>query len=331
MEYRTLGKTDIKVSRICLGCWTFGGDRFWGPQEDFESIRTVHAAIDAGINFFDTAESYGEGRSEEVLGKALSGLREKVIIGTKVSPQHLSRKELIKSCEGSLRRLRTDYIDVYHIHFANPQIPIEETLSCMEYLKKQGKIRVIGVSNFGKKDLQGLLKYGRAEVNQLPYNLLWRAIEYEIIPVCTENDISITCYSPLAQGLLTGKFRSPDEVPDGRARTRHFSGKRPLARHGEEGAEEETFSTIDEIRKISEKEGISMSHLALCWLLSKKEVASVIVGARNPDQIRENAESIKIKLSQDLIEKIEGVTEKLKQKLGSNADMWESQTKSRIR
>ena len=330
MEYQNLGKTDIKVSRICLGCWTFGGDRFWGPQEDSESIRTVHAALDAGINFFDTAEVYSEGRSEEILGKALSGLRDKVIIGTKVSPQHLSRKELIKSCEQSLRRLKTDYIDVYHIHFANPHIPVDETLSCMEDLKKQGKIRVIGVSNFGRRDLQEVLKYGRVEVNQLPYNLLWRAIEYEIIPVCIENNISITCYSPLAQGLLTGKFHSPDEVPDGRARTRHFSGERPLARHGEKGAEDETFSTIEEIRKISEQTNIPMIYLALGWLLSKKEVSCVIVGARNPDQLHQNIKAIDVKLSPDIVDRLTNITEKLKQKLGPNADMWESQLKSRI-
>jgi len=330
MKYQKLGKTDIRVSRICLGCWAFAGDKAWGPQKDSDSVRTVHAAIEMGINFFDIAEIYGNGHSEEILGKALSGRREDVVIGTKVNPEHLSRPKLMRACEASLYRLRTDYIDLYHIHFANPEVSIIETLETLEKLQDEGKIRAIGVSNFGRQDLQELLTYGRVEVNQLPYSLLWRAIEYEILPICIQNDIAITCYSPLAQGLLTGKFHSPEEVPQGRARTRHFSGQRPLARHGEEGAESETFSTVEAIRSLSKQTSIPMAKMTLGWLLTRKSVTSVIVGARNPSQIRQNAQAADLELSPDVVSKLTNITEKLKKKLGSSADMYESQPKSRI-
>ena len=327
MQYQKLRKTDIIVSRVCMGCWAIGGAKVWGPQEDSDSIRAIHTAIDEGINFFDTAEVYAEGRSEEVLGRAVCKRREDVVIATKVSSRHLSQEDLIMACEGSLRRLKTDYIDLYYIHYPNPNIPISETLEALRKLKQEGKIRAIAVSNFGKQDLQELLTFGRVEVNQLPYSLLWRAIEYEIAPFCMENDVEITCYSPLAQGLLTGKFSSPEEVPEGRARTRHFSGQRPLARHGEEGAEAATFVTVKAIRDLSESVSVPMTDLALGWLLTREGVLSVIAGARNPEQARQNARAGDTKLSSDIITELTDITEDLKQKLGSNPDMYQSESR----
>lgn len=329
MKYQQLGKTQMNVSKICMGCWAIVGDKAWGPQKESDSIRALHTAVDVGINFFDTAELYGDGYSEEILGKAFSRQREEVIIASKVNPEHLSREKVIKSCEDSLRRLKTDYIDIYHIHFPNYEVPISETLEALEKLQNEGKIRVIGVSNFGGKDLQELLTYGRVEVDQLPYNLLWRAIEYEILPFCIQNDIGITCYSPLSQGLLTGKFCSPDEVPVGRARTRHFSGKRPMARHEEGGAESETFTTIKTIYHIAKEINVPMVEIALAWLLTREEVISVIAGARNSKQVRENSRATDLELSPDIVAKLTNATGELKQKLGPNPDMYQSE--SRIR
>lgn len=329
MKYQKLGKAQINVSKVCMGCWALSGDKFWGPQRESDSIRTLHTAMDVGINFFDTAESYGDGYSEEILGKAFYGQREKIVIATKVSPEHLSRQKIIKACEASLRRLKTDYIDVYYIHFPNPEVPTSETLEALKKLQDEGKIQAISVSNFGRKDLQELPTRSRVEVDQLPYNLLWRAIEYEILPFCVQSNIEITCYSPLSQGLLTGKFRSPDEVPVGRARTRHFSGKRPMARHGEEGAESETFATMKDIQHIAEEINIPMAKIALAWLLTQEGVISVIVGARKPEQVFENARAADLELPPDVIAKLTKATEKLKQKLGPNPDIWQSE--SRIR
>lgn len=329
MKYRKLGQSELKVSIISMGCWAIAGGSIWGPQKEDDAINAIHTALDEGINFFDTAEGYGNGYSEELIGRALSKRRKEAIIATKVSSGHLRRKDLKKACEDSLRRLQTDYIDLYYIHWPNREIPIEETLLAMEELKKEGKIRVIGCSNFGKIDLTELLKKGRVEANELPYSLLWRAIEYEIQPLCVNNNIGITCYSPLAQGLLTGKFKSADDVPEGRARTRHFSSSRPQARHGEVGAEKETFEALAKIKKISEEINIPMAQISLSWLLSRPGVASVIAGARNPEQVKINSQAGELTLPQEIIEQLTLITEDLKKKLGNNPDMWQSN--SRIR
>lgn len=331
MKTKRLGQSDLEVSVISMGCWALAGDATWGPQDEATSIATVRAALDAGINFFDTAEAYGAGRSEEILGKALAGRRHEAVIASKVSSSNLAPDKLKAACEGSLRRLGTDYLDVYYIHWPNRSVPIEDTLAAMEELKREGKIRVIACSNFGKQDLTALLAAGRVEANQLAYSLLFRAIEYEIQGLCAAHNISITCYSPLAQGLLTGKFRSLDEVPAGRARTRHFAHTRPGTRHGEPGAEAEVAEALARIRKICDEAGVAMSHAALAWLLSREAVASVIVGARTPEQARENAKAGDLELPADVLNELTAATDALKEKLGPNADMWESEANSRIR
>ena len=321
MNDRQIGK--IKVSRICMGCWALSGDGYWGPQTESDSIRALHAAVDAGINFFDTAEGYGV-TAQEVLGRAFSDRRDDIVIGTKVGAEHLSKEDVVRACEDSLRRMKTDFIDIYHIHWANPSVPISETLEALKKLKEEGKIKAVGVCNFGVQDLQGILSYDLVEVNQLPYNLLWRAVEDEIFPFCIKNDIKVTYYSPLSQGLLTGKFHSPADVPAGRARTRLFSGSRPTVGHTDDGAESETFATIDDIRHIAEEMDVPMGQMAIAWVLSHSEVASVIVGARNVEQIQENARAADLELSADVISRLSEVTDGLKQKLGSNPDLWSS-------
>ncbi|MCD6289730.1 MAG: aldo/keto reductase [Anaerolineae bacterium] len=329
MEYRKLGRTDIDVSVIAMGCWAIAGGSTWGPQDKEDAIATIHAALDVGVNFFDTAEGYGDGYSEKLLGEALAGRRHEAVIATKVSSGHLSRDQVQAACERSLRRLGTDYIDLYQIHWPSRTIPLDETMEALEQLQEQGKIRAIGVSNFGVQDLSECLSVGRCETDQLPYSLLWRAIEYEIKPKCEENGIGILCYSPLVQGLLTGKFASADDVPEGRARTRHFSKNRPLTRHGEEGCEEETFAAIERIRQISEEIGQPMARVALAWLLHQSGVVSVLAGARHPEQIRENARAADLKLSSDVLTALTEATEELKQKLGPNPDMWQSESRFR--
>lgn len=327
MKYKKLGISDLKVSAIAMGCMAIAGDITFGPQDEKQAIDAIKAAYNSGINFFDTAEGYGNGYSEELVGRALEAYRNKVIIASKVSKEHLKPKDVKKACENSLKRLRTDYIDVYYIHWPNREIPFAETLGAMEELKQEGKIRVIACSNFGKNDFKNLLSKGRVEANQLPYNMLFRAIEFDIVDLCIKNNVSITCYSPLAQGLLTGKFKSPDDVPEGRARTRHFSCKRPMARHSEKGFEKETFNVINEIRKISHDLNISMPQLSLAWILNQKGITSVVAGARNPEQVNMNSKADETELTSDVLEKLNKITETLKNKLGNNPDMW--QTKSR--
>jgi aryl-alcohol dehydrogenase-like predicted oxidoreductase len=312
-----------------MGCWALAGDPVWGPQDEADSIAAVHAALDVGITFFDTAEGYTGGQTEVVLGKALSGIRHDAVIATKASGSHLSGGKLQKACEDSLRRLDTDYIDLYQIHWPSREVPLEETVTVLERLQKQGKVRALGVCNFGPQDLAEILQAGWIESNQLPYSLLWRAIEFEIQAVCRDNEVGILCYSPLAQGLLTGKFSTPEEVPEGRARIRLFSSNRPMARHGDTGCEPEVFAAIDQIREICADIGQEMTQVALAWLWHQPGVSVVIAGARRPAQIRESAQAVGLALSPETIEWLAGATEEVKECVGSNPDMW--QTVSRFR
>jgi myo-inositol catabolism protein IolS len=327
MKYRVLGRTNISVSTVAMGCWAFSGGWRWGHQDDADSIAAVRTALDAGINLFDTAEAYGDGHSERILGQALEGRRHEAVIATKVSPAYLSRDSLQQACERSLQRLKTDYIDLYQIHWPSRTVPLAETLEALERLRDQGKVRAIGVSNFGVQDLADLLTIGRCEANQLPYNLLCRSIEYEIVGKCVEEEISILCYIPLQQGILTGKFASPDEVSAPRARTRHFSGDRPLSRHGERGLEAEAFAAIDEIRRISQEIAEPMARVSLAWLLHRPGVTAAIVGGRTPDQVEQNAGAADLGLSPDVIDALTRATEEVKRKLGPNPDMWQSDSR----
>ncbi|NOY82365.1 MAG: aldo/keto reductase [Kiritimatiellaeota bacterium] len=327
---RALGRTDLQVSSVSMGCWAIVGDSTWGRQDEAQAVATIRAAVDAGINFFDTAEMYGNGYSEELLAKALEGRREGTVVASKVSPAHTrSWSQLETACEASLRRLGRDCIDLYYLHWPCRDVPIADLLGWFDRLQCTGKIRWFGVSNFGKEDLSELLDHGRCEVNQLPYSLLWRVIENEILPLCRANAISVACYSPLAQGLLTGKFASPDDVPAGRARTRHFSCDRPQARHREPGCERETFAALGEVAGVARETGVPMAELALAWLLHQEGVASVVAGARSPEQVRQNARAMTLDLSADVLARLSGATDVLKARFGNNPDMW--QTDSRYR
>ncbi|MBS3762782.1 MAG: aldo/keto reductase [Planctomycetes bacterium] len=328
MEYRKLGRSDLEVSVVAMGCWAIVGDKTWGPQDEDDAIAAIETAFENGINFFDTAEAYGDGYSEELLGQVLSPHRKEVVISSKVSASNLKPEDLRSSCEASLQRLQTDYIDVYHIHWPTPERPIDETLRTMEGLKKEGKIRVLACSNFGPRDLTELLDHGRVEANQLSYNLLWRAIEFELQEICIQHDISILAYSPLAQALLTGKFASPDDVPEGRARTRHFSKERPQTRHDEPGAEDETFAAVQAVREVAEQLEEPMADVALAWLISRPGMASVLAGMRNAEQARQNARAGELHLPETAIERLCRATDPLKERMGTNIDMW--QTESRL-
>jgi myo-inositol catabolism protein IolS len=329
MKYRKLGKAGLPVSMVAMGCWALAGDSTWGRQDDAASIATVHAALDAGINFFDTAEGYGEGDSESVLGRALAGRRQEAVIATKASRANLSAESVREACEGSLRRLRTDYIDLYQIHWPSRTVPLDETIGAMEQLREEGKVLALGVCNFGVSDLAELLALTRVETNQLPYSVLWRAIENKIQPACMKEGVGILCYSPLMQGLLTGKFSSPEEVPDGRARTRLFSKRRPQARHGEEGCEPDVFAALERIRLICTEIGKPMTQVALAWLLHQPGVTAVLAGARRPDQIRQAAQAAGLELSLETISALTAATEEVKQKVGPNPDMWAVQSRFR--
>jgi aryl-alcohol dehydrogenase-like predicted oxidoreductase len=324
MRHQQLGRTNLNVSVVCQGTWSVATkDVFWDGQDKADSLAAIRAGLDAGVNFFDTAPAYGDGEAEEILGEALGSHRREVVVATKVAPTDLEPNKLRQSCERSLRALRSDYIDLYQIHWPSKALPLEPTWRTLEALQREGKIRHIGVSNFGTSFLGEVIPLGRVESNQLPYNLLWRAVEFEIQPLCAANKMSILCYSPLAQGLLTGKFSTADEVPEKRARTRLFSSTRKMTRHGEPGCETETFAALADIQALAGKHGVTMGHLALAWLLRQSGVTSVVVGARNAAQATDNAAVASLKLDDDLVARLSQITEPVKQIIGRNADPWE--------
>ncbi|MCE5219375.1 aldo/keto reductase [bacterium] len=329
MQYRKLGNSDLEVSAVGMGCWAIVGDSTWGPQDEADTHQAIRAALESGVNFFDTAEAYGDGFSEQILGEFFKGMRDQVILASKALPTHHTPASLRKSCEDSLRRLQTDYLDLYQLHWPCREVTFTETWDTLLALQREGKIRELGVSNFGPQDLTELMASGTPVSNQLCYNLLFRAVEYEIQPLCVEHGIGIICYSPLMQGLLTGKFTHADQVPEGRARTRHFAATRPQSRHTEEGAEEETFAAIAKISAVCSELGEPMADVALAWLLAQPAVTTVISGMRNADQARQNACAADLSLDPQILARLSDATRPVKDKLGANADMWD--TESRIR
>jgi aryl-alcohol dehydrogenase-like predicted oxidoreductase len=330
MRYTQLGKTDIQVSILALGCWAFGGGNVWGEQDDQESINTVHAALDMGVNFFDTAPAYGGGRSEEVLGNALKGKRQQAIIADKVSRGELRKDDVLASCDHSLKLLQTDYIDLLQIHWPNHDVPFDETVEALFQLKQAGKVRAIGVCNHGKLDIDDYMQAGGEMIsNQLPYSLLWRAIEFEVLPKCEKYQVGTLPYSPLMQGLLTGKYRTADDFPAGRVRSKHFSRERSTVRHGGPGCEELTFATIARIHQISEEIGQPMGHVALAWLYQQPSVISTLTGARTVEQLQQNVASVDLTLGDDVMQQLCDVTDELKQTLGPDPDIWMGESRFR--
>ncbi|MYE25910.1 MAG: aldo/keto reductase [Chloroflexi bacterium] len=331
MQLRKLGNSSLMASPIGVGFWGIVGGDYWGAQDETDTVGAVRAALDNGINFFDTAEGYGDGYSEEMLGRALKGRRSEAVIASKVSASNLAPATIRAACERSLKRLGTDVIDLYQVHWPNRNVAFEDTMAALLDLQSAGKIRVIGVSNFGALDMPGMLKFGRYDANQLPYSLLWRAIEFDIQPQCVEGNISILPYSPLNQALLTGRYRNADEMPYSRTRTRHFRGDRRDSRHGTAGFEAETFTAVEAIRQICADIGQEMVRVALAWLLHKPAVTSVLAGARNPQQVESNLIAGGLSLSQETMRRLDEATDELKSELGPDPDMWGAGADSRYR
>jgi len=329
MRTRKLGRSDLEVSVLGMGTWGLADPRIWGPVDEADAIRAIHAALDAGVTLIDTAEGYGHGRAEEIVGKAVEGRRDGVVLASKVSPEHHRRDDLLHACEGSLHRLRTDRIDLYLLHWPNHEIGFEEPLRAMESLREQGKIRVAGVSNFGVRDLAEILAVGRVEANQLPYNLLWRAIEHEIAPLCRKEEVGILAYSPLLQGVLSGAFASADDVPPGQARTAHFAGTRSLAPHEGEGAEALTFAAVDSLRDLARATGHSMVELALGWILARSEFAAAIVGIRSAEEAEADARASDVILDEATLAALDDATKPIMRHFGKHPDLFGIQGRMR--
>lgn len=348
MKYRKIGDTDLELSLFGLGCWAFGGGDYWGQNHDQKQVDTiVHRAVDLGVNYFDSAEVYNEGRSETSLGQAIKGLdRSKIVIGTKISPSNCYPDKITRHCEASLKRLDTDYVDIYMVHWPihphsirhytedeniiNNPPALDEVMAELLALKKEGKIRHIGVSNHGVHKF-GLLSHNECIVaNELPYNLLCRAPEYEILPFCQKNGVGVIGYMSLLQGILTDRYPTIEEIPLLMKRTRHFDDRKNAhSRHEGTGFEVETQEALDNIRKISKDSGISTPDLALRWAVVNKAITSSLVGVRGVSRLEANIKAINEPLDPQLIDRLNRATDFLKKAMGTNIDYYESDENDR--
>jgi aryl-alcohol dehydrogenase-like predicted oxidoreductase len=347
MQTRSCGKSGLRLPVLGLGCWAFGGGDYWGEHNQDDANRVVRRAVELGVNYFDTAEAYNDGRSEESLGQAIRGLpRDRLIIGTKISPSNTEPATLVAHCEASLRRLRTDVIDLYMVHWPiaphsivhfNRDCPCPSAAAAFEtlaLLRRQGKIRHVGVSNFGPAYLdEALAAGGEIAVNELPYNLLCRVVELEILPYCRRAGVGAIGYMALMQGLLADVYATLDDVPLWQRRTRHFHPRRagPLCRHGEAGAEEETQAALAAIRAIAAEQNTSMPDLAIRWAIAHDDIACTLVGARSEAKLEANVAAAARPLGAALRQRLDAATEPLVRKLAPSFDYYEHTDRDRTR
>jgi aryl-alcohol dehydrogenase-like predicted oxidoreductase len=306
MKRRRLGDSDLEVSEISLGSWL----TYSGGIEREQTEACTRAAFDAEINFFDTANVYGTGAAEQAWGEILSDYpRDSYVLATKVhfpmseTDSGLSREQIHKQIDASLRRLRTDYVDLYQCHRADPETPIEETMEALTEVIEAGKARYIGFSEWTPEQIRaGLEVEGAAKFvsSQPQYNLIWRAPEEEIFPLCAEHGISQIVWSPLAQGVLTGKYR-PGEPPPEDSRAASDEMSFAIERY----MDDRVLEAVERLRPIAEDAGLTMAQLALAWVLRRDEVASAIIGASRPEQVHANAAASGIELAAETLAAID--------------------------
>ena len=310
MQYRTLGKTNISASAVALGTWAIGGGPWWGDSDDNQSIKAIQAAIAAGVTMIDSAPAYGFGHSEEVVGKAIKGQRDKVILSTKcglwwkddrgtsffeMGDKHVKRcllpATIVEEVEISLRRLGTDYIDLYHTHWPSlepDKYPIDDTMQCLMKLKEDGKIRAIGASNVDLDHIKQYQAAGILDAIQPRYSMLDREIEKEILPYCLANGISALAYSPLEQGLLTGKIGMNQTFPEGAYRN-NIPWYRPANR-------EKVLNMLEGWTDLLSKYNCSLSQLAIAWTMAQEGITFVLCGARKETHVSDNVGAADLEL-----------------------------------
>lgn len=308
MQYRTLGKTGIKVSPYCLGAMMFGAA---GNPDHDEGIRIIHKALDAGINFIDTADAYSRGESEEIVGKALKGRRDNVVLATKAhlpmgddpNQQGNSRRWLMRAVEDSLRRLQTDHIDLFQIHRPAPDTDIEETLSALTDLMRAGKVRAIGSSTFPVSEIieaqwiaerRGLARF---RTEQPPYSILNRGIEREVLPACERYGMGAMVWSPLAMGMLTGRYRKGEPQPDsGRAR-----------RFPKQMSDERRLDAVEQLIPLAQEAGLPLAHMALGFVMAHPGVTSAIIGPRKMEHFDDLLAASEVRLTDEILDQIDAI------------------------
>jgi voltage-dependent potassium channel beta subunit len=311
MNYRRLGNAGVKVSEVSLGSWlTYGGS-----VEDERAIACIHRAFELGVNFFDTANVYRQGAAEQVVGRALKGIdRDDYVLATKVfwpmgegpNDHGLSRKHVIEQCERSLQRLGVDYVDLYQCHRFDPNTPVEETLRALDDLVTQGKVLYVGVSEWSAEQIdearaiQRELGFDPIVSNQPQYSMLWRAIEPEILPLSKQLGIGQIVWSPIAQGVLAGKYLPGQPLPEGSRATDEISGQWITG-----FLRDDILAAVQDLRPIADELGVTMAQLAIAWVLRDPGISSAIVGASRPEQVDENVAASGIELGADVLRAID--------------------------
>jgi aryl-alcohol dehydrogenase-like predicted oxidoreductase len=313
MEYRHLGRSGLKISEIAYGNWITHGSQV----EEDAARACVAAALDEGVTTFDTADAYAGTKAEEVLGRALHGVRrESVEIFTKLywpvgpgpNDGGLSRKHIMESAHGSLRRLQTDYVDLYQAHRYDHETPLEETLRAFDDLVRQGKVLYVGVSEWRAEEIAAALRiagemgFDRIVSNQPQYNMLWRVIEAEVLPLCEKEGIGQIVFSPIAQGVLTGKYLPGSAAPAG-SRATDPGGSRFIERL----LTDDVLARVQQLRPIADEAGLSLAQLAVAWTLQNPGVSAAIVGATRPEQVHENVRASGVRLDEEVMRRIDDV------------------------
>jgi aryl-alcohol dehydrogenase-like predicted oxidoreductase len=315
---RPLGKSGIRIAPIVMGMWQAGRE-MWAGIDDQESRRAVRAAFDAGINAFDTAEMYGKGHSERMLAAATADIRPQAVYMTKVFSNHLRYDQVIAACHRSLKYLKTDYIDLYQIHWpsgtwGSRAVPIEETLRALNDLKSQGKIRAIGVSNFSRAQIEEAGRFGTIDSLQPPYSLFWRQAEKDALPYCRANGITVLAYSPMAQGILAGRFG----VRPSFAEEDHRKGHRLFG----PDVYPRVQAALERLKPIASRNRVTLGQLALAWVISHPDTCA-IAGARNAAQAVENARAAALTLSAADLAEMDAVSRTVTDGLDDNPVQWD--------
>lgn len=318
MQKRTLKNTSIEITPVVMGCWQ-AGKAYWQNINDEDSIAAMRAAYNAEITTFDTAPDYGGGHSEKILGLALGSVRKNIVIATKVFSNNLAYANVIKSCDKSLQDLNTDYIDLLQIHWpsgswGHAPVPISETMRALNDLKSAGKIRAIGVSNFSLAELKEAMQYGEIVSQQPPYSLFVRHIEQDLLPFCVEHGLVTLAYSPLAQGLLTGRYTRAHQFPKDEFRSHNKLCEPKIY--------EKVQLALDALRPIATEYQTSISELALAWVIAEPNTCA-IAGARTAMQATENAKAMHLKLSANTLKTMSALGNSVYQLLDNTAMPWQ--------